>query len=104
MTPRGIRTYGELIDQQPYSSIHGTCCACHQWNRPTWQLSTRASICRECAERKRDEVLGSIRRSERRARSWIKRHPDTHDQPKWLASITGASEEFIKAEIAKVRS
>jgi hypothetical protein len=100
---RDCRTYRELLQVKP-SSYNGNCCACHKWGFDVWRLSTRAHICRKCIERKGDAVLGSIVKAERNARRWIKNHPNTHEQPKWLASITGASAEFIEAEIARTRS
>lgn len=98
-----VRTYGDLIRLCKPSSLRGTCCACHDWHNPTWQLSTRASICKACCKRKADQVLGSIVTAERKARRWIHGHPKLHTDPKFLASISGTSIEFILAEIAKAK-
>lgn len=93
-----IRTYKDLITLVKPTSNSGTCCACHKWDKPTWQLSTRASICEDCAKRKGDAVLGSLVRCERRARSWIKRHKDCTDQ--FIAHVAGVNVEWVKAERA----
>lgn len=100
---RDCRTYRDLLNLKPWCGA-GTCCACHQWGRETWRLSTRASICRECIDRKGDAVLGSVLKAERRARRWIKHHPNTRENPKWLAQLTGVSVAFIDAEIARVNA
>lgn len=90
----GVRTYGDLIRVARPTSERGTCCACHRWDAPTWQLSTRASICAECCERKRDEVLGSIKRAEHKARTWVAKHPDAG--AKFIAHVSGASLAFVE--------
>lgn len=101
---RDCRTYRDLLQLKP-SSECGTCCACHEWNKPTWQISTRASICRKCIDRKGDAVLGAVLKVERRARRWIKRHMDAAtESPKWIATLTGASVEFVEAEIRRQSS
>jgi hypothetical protein len=100
---RDCRTYRDLLQLKP-STYYGTCCACHQYGIDTWKLSTRASICRACIDRKGDAVLGSIVRAERKARRWIKNHPNVRTQPKWIATVTGASIEFVEAEIARTSS
>jgi hypothetical protein len=97
-----IRTYGDLITVAAPSSTFGTCCACHSWNTPTWQLSTRASICQKCCERKSNEVLGSIATAERKARSYvraaIKRGEDVTKQLRFYAHLSRAPEKYIEAE------
>ncbi|MDR5728039.1 MAG: hypothetical protein RB191_11500 [Terriglobia bacterium] len=88
------------------SSERGNCCACHDWHEPTWQLSTRASICQKCCERKSSEVLGSIASAERKARRYAKSltKDGRVDAPnvKFYARLSGVSEEFMRAAIAKV--
>lgn len=96
-----IRTYGDLIRVKKPTCQRGNCCACHKWDKPTWQLSTRASICEACAQRKSAQVLGSIVAAERKAKWWIKRHPDLHSQPQFIVNLSGASMEFVRAEIEK---
>jgi hypothetical protein len=96
-----VRTYGDLIQTIKPNSLRGNCCACHKWDKPTWQLSTRASICEDCCRRKADKVLGSILKAERRARHWIKNHESVREDPQFVSRLTGASLEFVKAEIAK---
>jgi hypothetical protein len=96
-----IRTYGDLIRVAKPTSLRGTCCACHDWHNPTWQLSTRASICKACCERKADQVLGSIVTAERRARSWVEKHPDTG--AKFISSLSGCSVEFVEGLIRELR-
>lgn len=96
----GIRTYGDLITKRRPNTLRGTCCACHKWDKPTWQLSTRASICGSCCERKSAEVLGSILSAERKARRWIKRH-SYNISVEFIAHISGLSVEWVKAEMAK---
>jgi len=102
---QGVRTYGELARVARPSSTYGTCCACHKYGIETWQLSTRASICRACCERKGGEVLGSIVRAERAARGLIKRalarDEDVTKQLRFYACLSHASEEFILAELAR---
>ena len=75
---RNARTYSDLLRLRPTNSS-GTCCACHAFGVETWPLSVRANICRPCAERKGDAVLGSVVRRERKAVAWIKRLPDSSD-------------------------
>jgi hypothetical protein len=98
----GVRTYGELVKVARPSSSYGTCCACHKYGIETWQLSTRASICRACCERKADEVLGSIVKAERAARSYVKRAMergvDITKQLRFYAHLSRASEDYILAE------
>lgn len=96
-----VRTYGDLIRVATPSSQRGTCCACHDWHNPTWQLSTRASICRKCCERKADQILGSIVTAERRAKSWVKNHPDCN--AKFISSLSGCSVEFVEGLIKELR-
>lgn len=97
-----IRTYGDLISVASPSSSCGTCCACHKWTVPTWQLSTRASICQACCERKSSEVLGSIANAERKARGYvrdaIKRGEDITKQIRFYAHLSRAPEAYIRAE------
>ena len=76
---------------------------CHKWGRDTWQLSTRASICRECCERKSGEVLGSIVSAQRKARRWIKGHHAGGCSAEFIASISGCELDWVKAEIEKRR-
>ena len=99
-----IRTYGDLIRVKKPTSQRGTCCVCHKWGDPTWQLSTRASICEVCARRKGAQVLGSIVKGERKAKSWVKNHPNLHSQPQFIAHLSGASTEFVRAEIERRRA
>ena len=96
-----VRTYGDLLKVRDQTCQRGTCCACHKWDKPTWQLSTRASICRECCERKSAQVLGSIVTAERRARRWVKGHPNLHNSEgaKFIANLCGLSIEFINGLI-----
>jgi hypothetical protein len=68
----GVRTYGQLIEIARPDQKTGSCCACHKWGMPTWTISTRASICEACCQRKASETLGSIERCERKARRYIK--------------------------------
>lgn len=100
----GVRTYGELVKVARPSSSRGTCCACHRWDAPTWQLSTRASICQDCCERKADETLGSIVKAERKAGSWVKRYPELKDSPAFIANLAGVSLEFVQREFAAVEA
>ncbi len=97
-----IRTYGDLIEKAEPSSLRGNCCACHRWDRRTWRLSTRASICDECCRRKANEVLGSIAASERKARRYvreaIKRNEDITKQLRFYSHLTGAKESYIEAQ------
>jgi hypothetical protein len=67
----GVRTYGQLIQVARPDRSMGTCCACHKWGVPTWTLSTRASICEECCQRKATETLGTIAKAERAARRYV---------------------------------
>lgn len=97
-----IRTYGDLIDKCVPSSHFGTCCACHKYMRDTWQLSTRASICRQCCERKHAQVLGSILNAERKAKRWLKTGSFGTDY-EWIAGMCGVSIDFVKAEAAKLK-
>ena len=106
-----VRTYGDLIRVARPSSERGTCCACHDWHNPTWQLSTRASICQACCERKSTQVLGSIANAERRARRYannIVRDGDKENyaQPsvKFYARLAGVSEDFMRNAIAAAKS
>lgn len=98
----GVRTYGELMRVARPSSARGQCCACHTWVNPTWQLSTRASICSVCCERKADETLGSIVKAERAAKRYvrnaIKRQEDITKQLRFYSHLSGASESFIENE------
>lgn len=98
----GTRTYGELVKVARPSSTYGTCCACHKYGIETWQLSTRASICRACCEKKGGEVLGSIVRAERAARGYIKRAlergEDVTKQLRFYSYLSRASEAYISAE------
>lgn len=96
-----IRTYGDLVRVATPTSLRGTCCACHDWHNPTWQLSTRASICKACCERKADQVLGSIVTAERRAKSWVKKHPTC--DAKFISSLSGCSIEFVEGLIQEFR-
>lgn len=103
-----VRTYGDLIRLCGPTSLRGTCCACHDWHNPTWQLCTRASICHKCCVRKSSEVLGSIAKAERKARSYARTliERDEKDAPniKFYARLAGVSEEFMIAAIAKAKS
>lgn len=99
---KGARTYADLIVMCKPVSLGGTCCACHRWGKPTWQLSTRASICEDCCKRKGDQVLGPIANAERKARRWIKNHPSLHAQPAFIASIAGVPLEFVQLEIERL--
>ena len=98
---KGARTYGELIKLVKPSCYNGTCCACHNWGRTTWQLSTRASICEDCCKRKADETLGPIVTAERKARRWVRNHPNLHGEPQFIVNLSGASMEFVQSEIAR---
>lgn len=100
-----VRTYGDLIRVVLPSSERGNCCACHDWHNPTWQLSTRASICQKCCERKSAQVLGSIALAERKARRYakdlIKRGEKDAPNIKFYAHLSGVSEDFMRAAIAE---
>lgn len=100
-----VRTYGDLIRVARPSSERGNCCACHDWHNPTWQLSTRASICQKCCERKSTEVLGRIATSERKARRYakdlIKRGANDAPNIKFYARLSGVTEDFMRDAIAK---
>jgi len=100
--PTDVRTYGDLIAHRNPSSNRGTCCACHKWDKPTWQLSTRASICKGCCEKKSDQTLGSIVTAERKARRWVKGHWTTSNAA-FIAHISGVSVEYVEGLIAKER-
>lgn len=105
-----VRTYGDLIRVCRPSSERGNCCACHKWGRQTWQLSTRASICGECCERKTNEVLGSIAMAERKARRYardlVKRPAPERSVPNvaFYASLAGVSVEYMHKAIAAAQS
>ncbi len=103
-----IRTYGDLVKIARPSSTRGNCCACHAWDRPTWQLSTRASICDKCCERKAGEVLGSILTAERKARRYlrdaIKRGEDPAKNVQFYAGLSRAPASFVEAEIKRQRT
>src|ERR1700728_4148081 len=94
-----VRTYGDLIRVCKPISQRGTCCACHDWHNPTWQLSTRASICRKCCERKTDQVLGSLVSAERKAKSWVKRHPNR--DAKFISGLAGVPIEYVQGLIVR---
>ena len=113
---KALRTYRDLMAMTE-PGHHQTCCVCHRWpsdiGRMTldrkdagdmFQLGIRAHICRECCEKKGDQVLGSVVKAERSARDWVKHHPSVRNDPKWIAGMTGASLEFVQAEIAKVQA
>lgn len=103
-----VRTYGDLIRVCRPSSERGNCCACHKWGRQTWQLSTRASICRECCERKANETLGRIATAERKARHYaremIKRNADFEKEARFYAGLAGVSEAFMKEAYTSARA
>lgn len=102
MNYRECRTYSDLLKVKPFNiDYNGNCCACHAYGVEVRNLSTRANMCLDCIAKKGDAVLGSVVKAERKARSWIKNHPHTRKDPNFLRSITGASMEFIKTEIAK---
>ena len=98
---RECRTFGDLMALREPRNIGGVCKRCGQWNVEGWHYSVRASICTVCAEKAKDEVLPGVVASERKARSWVKKHADSGAQ--FIASLSGASIEFVEAEIAKVR-
>lgn len=97
-----VRTYGDLIRVAKPTSLRGTCCACHDWHNPTWQLSTRASICKACCERKADQVLGAIVTAERRAKHWVKNHPGC--DAKFIAGLSGCPIAFVEGLIKELRA
>jgi hypothetical protein len=99
-----IRTYSDMLKYGYVWSESGTCCACHKWGMKVWHLSTRANICRECCEKKGDKVLGSVAKAERSVKRWIKGGSYEPKDAKWLSGITGASIEFVQAEMRKVQS
>lgn len=98
---RECRTFGDLMQLRQPCSIGGVCKRCGKWGVEGWHYSVRASICTVCAEKAKDEVLPSVVAAERKARSWVKNHADSG--AKFIASLSGASLEFVEAEIAKVR-
>jgi hypothetical protein len=108
------RTYRDLLTMGRLSS--GTCMSCHKssWElnrdqRRMFFLGTRANICAECCERKGDEVIGSIRRSEARARKYARQIVASPDPGRkshnvsFYARLAGVSEDFMRAAIAKAK-
>ena len=97
----GPRTYSDLVLGRP-SYLSGNCCACHGFGLTVWRLGARAHICKACADKKGDAVLGSIARAERRAKSWIKKFGA--DSDRLIASVTGLHLDRVtelRAAIAK---
>ena len=108
--PREPRTYRELIELGRPSC--GTCVSCHEFvpggqmrddggRARMFSLGRRANICRACCERKGEEVMGSVRRAECAARGYVRRYPNMRKEAKFIASVTGASIEFVREEIAR---
>jgi hypothetical protein len=100
---REPRTYRDLL-MLGCTNSYGTCVSCHgHGNRsePLFVLGTRANICRKCCEKKGDEVLGSVVRAERKARRWVK-DPGLRGNVDFIVRVSGASREFVEAEMAKV--
>lgn len=97
---RECRTFGDLMQLRQARRIGGVCKRCHSYNVDGWHYSTRASICTDCAEKARDELLPSVATGERKARSWIKQGLGGGNA-KFIASVSGASVSFVESELAR---
>lgn len=103
-TLRECRTFGDLMElRAPSTGYLHHCKRCRAYGAGIahWHYSVRASICEPCAVKAKDELLPRVAAAERKARSWVKNHADSGAQ--FIASLSGASIEFVEAEIAKVR-
>jgi hypothetical protein len=110
---RDPRTYRDLLTLGRPSA--GTCVSCHEsvwyadWYRDgepkMFSLGTRANICRQCCERKGDEVLGQVLRAERKARRYAKQLAASPDPQRaapnveFYARLAGVSVEYMRAAL-----
>lgn len=99
----GVRTFGELLDKRGnYAHTHcSTCRFCGSWNSPNIKYSVRSSVCVDCCEKRRDEVLPVIVTAEKKARAMLKDGTTPPYNAKWLSRLSGATVEFCEQIIAE---
>jgi hypothetical protein len=92
-------TFGELLERKHRSSS-GTCRFCRAYHVEGIYYSTRAMVCVECAEKRREETLPAVAKAETKALRMASEHlRDTTREPwkPWMVrQISGVNKDFAE--------